>query len=127
MGAIAYLIVIALLVLSVRRLFRSRTKPIVVVTGSEVSVRGWRTSSTLSWSRICRIDVARAPEIGVDDFCAILSADGGEALSVSDTYDGFKAFQEAMFARWPQIEAEWRRVRALPADLSQRSIAWRRN
>jgi hypothetical protein len=127
MGPLLYLAVIALLVMSVGRLFRSRRTPIVIVSARDVNVRGWRTSSTMAWRDIRQIDVARAPVIGVDDFRVILFGRGAESLTVSDRCDGFKAFEARIFELWPQIRSEWERVFAGSPDISERVTAWKRS
>lgn len=122
-----YLLVVVLLVISVQRLLHAKRTPIVITRPGEVSVRGWRASSSVAFRDVRQIDLARSPEIGVDEFCVILKANGAEPLSVSSRYDGFNAFELRMLELWPVIRPEWSRVRGLSPDFSERVIAWRRS
>jgi hypothetical protein len=124
---VLYVIVIGLLVMSVARLLHARRTAVVATGPLEVSVRGWRTSSSMAWRAVREIELARSPVIGVDDFCVTLKGDADRSLSISTTFDGFNAFEAKMLELWPSIRAEWLRIRALSPNLSQRLIVWRRS
>jgi hypothetical protein len=113
-----------LLVVVVRRIL-AKQSPEVVVTAKGVGVRGWRSALFVEWRDIRQIDAVRMPNVGGEHFCAVLF--GNSALSVYDHYRGYDKFAAAMFERWPAIRAEWMRVFAGPADISERVTVWRRD
>ena len=121
---ILLLVILFVLVFGVLR-FGARQKPVVVVTALNVSVRGWRTRSSVEWNEVRQIDVARMPTSGVEHFCVVLF--GTNALAVYDDYRGFDEFKTKMFDRWPQIKEEWTRVFTGPPDSGERVTVWMRD
>ncbi|HEY0282481.1 MAG TPA: hypothetical protein VGC27_07650 [Rhizomicrobium sp.] len=123
---LALIFLVAYLLLSVARRGR-RQRTFVAVTGRTVSVRGARLNASMEWGAVRRIDVARAPTIGVEGFCVVLFGNNDESFAVHDVYDGFRTFQAEMFALWPQIKEEWTRIYRGPPDISERATLWKRD
>jgi hypothetical protein len=116
--------ILVALVFGVQRL-RGRQKPVVAATALNVSVRDRRNKSSVEWSEVRQIDVARMPADGAGHFCVVLF--GNNSLTVYAEYRGFKKFEIKMFDRWPNIKAEWTRVLTGPPDVGERVTVWKQD
>jgi len=114
-------------VLSIPRRLKEGQRTVVAVTGRNVSVRGRRLNASMEWRDVRRIDVARAPTIGVEDFCVVLFGNNDESLAVYDVYDGFQTFEAKMFNLWPRIREEWARVFMGSPNISERVTVWKKD
>ena len=119
---ILFALCLVLLYYAARR-FLAGQKPVVSITSQNVSVRGWQTGSSVDWSDIRQIDVARTLE--VDRFSVVLFANN--SLTITSNYHGFEQFAAAMFDRWPAIRQEWMRVLGGPPDISERVTVWKQD
>jgi hypothetical protein len=121
MVIILFVLCLVLLFLAVRRA-QARRSPVVAVTAHNIALRGWRTQSSVAWSEIRQIDVARTPGT---PFCVILF--GNNAVAVYDHSRGFEEFSARMFEHWPTIGAEWMRLRNAPPQTSERVTVWQQS
>ena len=119
---IFFALCLVLLFYAARR-FLAGQKPVVSITSQNVSVRGWQTGSSVDWSDIRQIDVART--LDADRFSVVLF--GNSSLAVNGDYRGFEQFAAAMFDRWPVIRQEWMRVLGGPPDISERITVWKKD
>jgi hypothetical protein len=107
------------------RRFLAGQKPTVSVTSQNVSVRGWQTGSSVNWSDVRQIDVARTLDAGADRFSVVLF--GNYSLAICSDYRGFDQFAAEMFNRWPAIRQEWMRVFGGPPNISERVTVWKQD
>ncbi len=88
-------------------------------------LRRGREIKAMRWDEVCRIEVGRQPTPGVEIFFAVLWSDR-EGILVDDVNSGFQAFQDAVLARWPAVEAEWTRVFMGSPDKAEQVEVWKR-
>ena len=104
---------------------RERAKAVVNVNQLSFTSRRGRTTKSMRWNEVRRIDAGRTPTGLVEVFYAVLS-DEHDSILVDDYYAGFAEFQTAVFEHWPEIETPWARVFKGSPDVEEYVTLWKR-
>src|SRR4051812_38101058 len=96
---------------------------IEVRTDSFVLRDGFWSRKTVPWSAIVAIHARCVSRITYDEVFLVFELDNGKQVSVAELDTNFRAFEEALCERIPDIDKNWR-ARA-EAETGQATELWR--
>jgi hypothetical protein len=80
----------------------------------------------MRWDEVTRIDAGMRDYLSFDALYVVMIA-GKQEIEIDELDDGFRVFEQALFARWPEIRTAWNKLLASNPHEPQHLTLWRRD